>query len=91
MAKFQPGESGNPSGRPKGSPDSRTVLRELLKPHAVELVQKAVDMALEGNVQALKLCLDRCIPPLRSEILEDRERIEMPTIIQLVGPDWNED
>ena len=63
---FVAGVSGNPDGRPKGATDKRTELRRLLTPHAPELVQKAVDMALEGDTTALKMCLDRCIAPLRS-------------------------
>jgi len=64
--KFQAGESGNPNGRPKGTPDKRNELRKLLAPHAPALVEKAVQKALEGDASALKLCLDRCIAPLRS-------------------------
>ena len=63
---FKSGESGNPLGRPVGVKDRRTALRQLLSPHAPELVQKAVDMALQGDTAALKMCLDRCIAPLRS-------------------------
>jgi len=63
---FKSGESGNPLGRPIGVRDRRTALRELLSPHAPKLVQKAVDMALEGDTTALRMCLDRCIAPLRS-------------------------
>lgn len=62
---FKSGESGNPLGRPIGVRDRRTALRELLSPHAPELVQKAVNLALEGDTAALKMCLDRCIAPLR--------------------------
>ena len=64
--KFQAGESGNPNGRPKGASDKRNELRKLLTPHAPALVEKAVQKALEGDTTALKLCLDRCIAPLRS-------------------------
>jgi len=64
---FQKGQSGNPAGRPKGSRDKRTELRELLEPHAEELVLRAVNMALEGDITALKMCLDRLIPAYRSE------------------------
>ena len=63
---FKPGQSGNPAGRPKGSPDKRSELRALLDPHAPELVKKAVEKALEGDMAALRLCLDRCIPAYRS-------------------------
>lgn len=75
---FQRGKSGNPAGRPKGSKDKRTELRALLEPHAPALVQKAVEQALDGDTAALKLCLDRLIPPVRSiEIkAEQAERYE---------------
>lgn len=63
---FKKGESGNPSGRPAGIPDKRVALRALLDPHAPELVAKAVELALEGDAGALKLCLDRLIPPMKT-------------------------
>ena len=64
--KFEKGKSGNPKGKPKGAKDKRTELRALLEPHAPALIQKAVDMALAGDTVALKLCLDRIIPSMRS-------------------------
>lgn len=66
MGRFVKGQSGNPAGRTKGSKDKRTELRALLNPRAPELVDKAVELALAGDNQALKLCLDRLIAPLRS-------------------------
>jgi hypothetical protein len=36
---FDKGQSGNPNGRPKGIPDKRVELRELLKPHAKVLIE----------------------------------------------------
>jgi hypothetical protein len=66
MPKFQPGRSGNPAGRPKGCKDRRTeYARGLLEPHAKALMQKVVDLALEGDTTALRLCLERLVPPLR--------------------------
>jgi len=65
--QFQPGHSGNPAGKPKGARDKRTVLRKLMEPHSEALVQKAVDMALEGDTTALRLCLERIVPALRSQ------------------------
>ena len=64
MARYKPGQSGNPSGRPKGSGKSAK-LRALLEPHAPELVQKAMELALEGDTTALRLCLERLVPPLK--------------------------
>jgi hypothetical protein len=62
---FQKGESGNPAGRPKGAPDRRQIVRQMLAPHAPELVEKAVEMALAGDASMLKLCLDKLIPNAR--------------------------
>jgi hypothetical protein len=62
---FKKGQSGNPAGKPKGAKDKRTALRELLRPHAPALVEKAVEMAMGGDVKALSLCLDKLIPNLR--------------------------
>jgi hypothetical protein len=64
---FQPGQSGNPDGRPRGIKDSRTALRELLTPHATDLVAKCVELALSGDTTALRLCLDRLIPPAKAK------------------------
>ena len=66
MGRYQPGQSGNPRGRPPGVADRRTALRSLLEPHAETLVAKAVALAASGDVQALALCLSRLIPPARS-------------------------
>jgi hypothetical protein len=68
--KYQPGQSGNPNGRPKGILDKRTALSVLLKPHAEALIDKAIEMALAGDMTALKLCLERLIPKARDEAVK---------------------
>ena len=61
---FQKGQSGNPDGRPKGSRNATTVaLETLLDGQATALTQKAIDVALTGDIPALRLCLDRILPP----------------------------
>jgi len=72
MSRYKPGQSGNPTGKPKGAKDKRTALRELLNPHAEGLVNKAVDLALGGDTTALRLCLERLMPPIkaRTEAIE---------------------
>lgn len=59
-------ESGNLSGRPKGIKDRRTVLRQQLDEHGDALLKVAVDMALQGDPQSLRLCLERIMPPIKS-------------------------
>lgn len=67
MPKFVKGQaSANPAGRPKSNKkDERCQLRNLLKPHATDLLNKAVQMALKGNETALRLCVDHLLPRLR--------------------------
>ena len=68
-ARYKPGQSGNPAGRPRGIRDKRTELRGLLEPHAAKLVNKAVEMALEGDATAPRICIDRLVPALRPQDL----------------------
>lgn len=63
--RFKPGESGNPAGRPKGLVDRRQALRRLIEPHARELIDKTLELARAGDVAALRLLLERAVPPLR--------------------------
>lgn len=65
-SQFKRGQSGNPNGRPRGIPDRRTELRKLLEPHAGDLVKKLVELAMAGDTTALRICIDRLIPPLRA-------------------------
>ncbi|WP_331293080.1 MULTISPECIES: DUF5681 domain-containing protein [Methylobacterium] len=61
---FTEGRSGNPAGRPKGSRNKTTVaLEKILDGDAESILRKAVEMAQDGDPVALRLCLDRLIPP----------------------------
>jgi hypothetical protein len=64
---FEKGISGNPVGRPGGIKDRRVKFRELLEPHAPQLVEKVVQLALEGDTTALRLCLERVCPPIKAQ------------------------
>lgn len=61
---FQKGQSGNPAGRPLSRPDRRSQYRELFESHAPDLINKAIEMALDGDTQAMKLCMERIMPKL---------------------------
>jgi hypothetical protein len=62
--KFKPGQSGNPAGRPRGSRHSVTIaIEQMLEGEAEALTRTAINMALAGDMTALRLCLDRIAPP----------------------------
>lgn len=63
--KFKAGTSGNPAGRPVGALGKATQWRKELEPHGEALFKVAVQHALEGDMQALKLCLERISPPVK--------------------------
>lgn len=76
--RFLPGASGNPQGKPLGSRNWASVLAEnLLDGQAEALAQKAVEMALAGDVPALRLCLERLVPM----------RKERPIVLELPAPE----
>lgn len=56
----------NPKGRPKGSVGKYTQLsRELMSERGPEIVNKVIELAMEGDTTCLKMCLDRILPPKR--------------------------
>jgi hypothetical protein len=63
---FSPGQSGNPAGKPKGTRHRVTVLAEhLLDGEAEALIRTVIEKAKQGDMTALRLCLDRIVPPRR--------------------------
>lgn len=64
--QWQKGESGNPAGKPRGTRHKVTMAVEaLLDGEADALTRKAIEKAKEGDVTALRLCLDRIAPARR--------------------------
>ncbi len=52
------------TARPKGTRNATTLaLETLLDGQATALTQKAIDLALAGDMAALRICLDRILPP----------------------------
>jgi hypothetical protein len=63
MAKFEKGKSGNPAGRPRGRGDRRTLYKECLAPRSKEIIEKAIDLALNHNNESiLKDLLGKLLP-----------------------------
>jgi hypothetical protein len=60
---FQPGQSGNPAGRQRGSRNKRTILAEKLFDDSAETLVKAlIALAQQGHPAALRLAMDRICP-----------------------------
>ena len=69
--RFEKGQSGNPKGRAAGSRNAATRVAELLLDgEAAALTRKAVELALEGDPAALRLCLERVLAPRRERTVE---------------------
>jgi hypothetical protein len=60
---FQPGQSGNPAGRPKGWRSATTrLVEDLLDGEAEELTRKAIELAKAGDAPVLRMVLERIAP-----------------------------
>jgi hypothetical protein len=72
--RFAPGNS----GKPKGTRHKATLAAlALLNGEVDRLTRKAVEMALAGDVTALRLCLERLVPPCReAPVSLDLPRLE---------------
>ena len=80
--QFRKGQSGNPAGRPKGSMNKATRLAQsLLDGEAAELTRKVIELAKGGDMQALRLCLDRLVPPKKDSPV----RVAMPDVNGAAG------
>lgn len=69
--KFKKGESGNPKGKIKGTKNRITLTAEqLLEGELDNICRRLIEEALKGNMQAIKLILDRIMPPRKDRSLE---------------------
>ena len=62
--QFLPGNTIGKKGRPK-DPKSYGILKDLLISKSPAIVQKVIDLALDGDTTALKICVERLVPTLR--------------------------
>jgi len=82
MKRGRPFEPGNQfgRGRPKGSRNKATAeALALLYQFKDPLLKKCIARAIEGDVRAIRLCIDRILPPLR----ESTVRLRMPKLEKL--------
>ena len=84
---WKPGQSGNPMGRPKGSRNKITLMKQVLEgelraqlgPHMAEVLAKALEMAKDGNESMIKLLVDKTIPTTKANDEEEggKEKIQI--------------
>lgn len=67
QTSFKEGECPNPNGRPKGSKNAMTELREQFIDAAPEVVSQVLKKALAGDDQMIRLALERILPKKREE------------------------
>ena len=74
---FEPGQSGNPNGRPKGARNIVTrVVEALIEGQAEALGAKAVEKALEGDSPMLRALLSTLVPPRERTVEFELPKIE---------------
>jgi len=81
--RFKKGVSGNPAGRPKGSKNAITLLKQSLElqlreqaaPDLGAVLDKAVELALEGNSAMIKMLLEMHMSKGSSDDHQASERV----------------
>jgi hypothetical protein len=80
-SKFQPGVSGNPAGRPKGSKNRNSnQLKQRLMENVEGILDAMVEQALAGDAQAAALVVNRVLPTLRpqTELVQFTLHVDQP-------------
>lgn len=78
---WKPGESGNPKGRPKGSGDVAKV-RAAIAARIPELLDAMMQRALDGDVGAARLLLERTVAPLKATELAQPLNLPLGTLTE---------
>jgi hypothetical protein len=77
--KYTKGHSGNPKGKPKGARNKSSLAAEALLQGSLDKICKKVEEeALNGNMQAAKMILERFLPPRKDRFIE----IDFPQFIR---------
>ena len=72
---WQPGQSGNPKGKPAGSGELQR-LRASIAADVPEILAGLVIAAKGGDVQAARLILERILPPVKA--IEQAVELQLP-------------
>jgi hypothetical protein len=90
LRPWKPGQSGNPSGRPKGSLSLTSILRKELhegnKRRARELVRALLDKAADGHFQHLHEVIDRIDGPVVAKVEVQGQLEHLLDVAQQVLP-----
>ena len=73
--RWKPGESGNPKGKPPGTGEVAK-LRAVIAERVPELLAAMMTRALDGDVGAARLLLERAIAPLKAA--EQAQALSLP-------------
>ena len=74
-AAWKPGQSGNPKGRPAGTGEV-SKLRAAIAKRVPDLLDALMTKALDGDVGAARLLLERAIAPLKA--IEQAQALTLP-------------
>ena len=74
QGQWLPGSSGNPAGRPTGSGHVARLRAELAQ-ELPTIIQSLIEQAKAGDIQAIRIILDRVIPPLKA--------VDLPVSLEL--------
>jgi hypothetical protein len=75
--RFQPGQSGNPAGRPPGALNKKTLAIEAaIAERAEKILNDVIDRAKDGQATAIRLSMERLLPVGRNRPLA----IDLPVI-----------
>jgi len=79
--QFQKGQSGNPSGRPRGALNRATVLaQELLAARVESIAGKLIELAEGGDMRAIRVCMERLMPVIKHQPIA----VELPPTAESV-------
>ena len=63
---WKQGQSGNPKGRPRKSQKTMAQLRSQISEHLPDVIEVLANAAKEGDVQAARILVERCVPSMRA-------------------------
>jgi uncharacterized protein DUF5681 len=68
--RWQPGQSGNPSGRRKGTVLAMTRVKKMIEDASPEILERQIALAKRGNPLVARYLIERLVPIARSAPIE---------------------